>query len=117
MIQTEFPSRKDANQLLFKHHHHHQPHHYPKAMCDSAVFDRISDICSRCDDVKALEALGEEVGVEAVLNARGAMTWFSKNDTCLQLASHHDRCSLARQLIAWFVSYNIINHFNYDMIR
>ena len=84
-------------------------------MSDSAVFNRINDICKEGDDVKALEALGEEVGVEAVINARSR----PGNTSCLHVTSQYDRCSLARQLIAWFVCFfviDIVNPLSYDMI-
>ena len=65
-----------------------------------SVIDPFASLCGYggSDDVEAVQALAEEVGVEALINARDR-----HQGSCLHFASWYNRVKTARQLIAWFV--------------
>ena len=65
-----------------------------------SAFDRFYSLRGHdgSDDVEAVQALAEEVGVEALITARGSF-----QRSCLHVASRNNRVKTARQLIAWFV--------------
>ena len=74
-----------------------------------SVWYRFYDICGDdgSDDVSAVQALAEEVGVEAVINARDSHQ-YSTRESCLHVASLYNRIKTARQLIAWFVFIHVM---------